>query len=281
MKRVYKLRVELLDGKVYETIPDTLLAFGNLDSVYHSFRTVSEVNGSKEYFVDIHFDAHSESSGSYYFIWKFKGTFKVITSAELDKNEEPCGDIDCIGCSICNRVQKCSGIRNFGTPRDPIFRRIGPCQCCTCWYNIFNESPILSDYQILQSGKFTGVRAGVIRVDDWVLQHKIYADVDQFSLTRQAYTFYKAIKDQQEGSTSLFQPASGKITGNFIQQDGAKEPILGLFYATSIQTKTIVITKRDVPKDTYEFPHEDARAPSNCLKLYPNSTTEKPPFWVD
>jgi hypothetical protein len=281
VNRVYKLRVELLNGKVYESTPDTLRAYGTMDSVYANLRTFSELNGTKKHFIDIYFDAHSEYSGSYYFIWKFKGTFKVVTSAELDKNEEPCGDIDCTGCSICNRVQKCSGIRNFGTPRDPIFRRVGPCLCCTCWYNIFNDSPILSDYQLVQSGKFIRIRAGVIPIDDWILQHKIYADVNQFSVTRQAYLFYKAIKDQQEGSTSLFQPASGRIPENFNQTIGIKEPVLGLFYAASVQTKTIVLTKRDVPQDTYAFPKEDARAPSNCLHLYPNSTTERPTFWVD
>jgi hypothetical protein len=242
------------------------------------------LNLSKKYFFDIYFnaDGNENKSSPSYFVWKFKGTFKVITDPLSDREEEPCSlDIDCLGCSICNLVQKCTGLRNFGTPSVPSFKRIGPCECCTCWYSIYNDSPILSDYQYSQSGSFEGIRAGIIPIDDWVLQHKIYAEVSQFSISRQTYLFYKAIKDQQLGAASLFQPPSGKIPGNFNQLTGAPEKALGLFYAASVSSKQVVLTQREVPQFTYEFPKFDARPPKNCLKLYPNSTNVKPDFWVD
>ena len=172
-------------------------------------------------------------------------------------------------------------MRNFGSPRSPIFRRIGPCTCCTCWYNIYNEGPILSDYQYTQRSEFTNIRAGIIPIDDWILQHKIYAEVSQYGISRQAYLFYKAIKDQQLGAASLFQPASGSIPHNIKQVSGSPEKILGLFYAASVSSKRIILTQQQVPPLTYEFPHLDARAPRNCLKLYPNSTNVKPDFWED
>lgn len=277
--RVYQIAIVTSNGKTYESIPDTLKPSGQLDSVYHNFRTFSELNGYKKYFFDIFFN--SKGLPNSYFIWKFKGTFKVITDPVADKEEEPCGEIDCEGCSICNRVLKCTGLRNFGTPRAPIFRRIGPCTCCTCWYNIYNDSPLLSDYQYVQSGGFVGIRAGIIPIDDWILQHKIYAEVSQFGISRQAYLFYKAIKDQQLGASSLFQPATGSIPHNIRQLSGTPEKILGLFYAASVRSKRIVLTQQQVPFATYEFPKPEARAPKNCLKLYPNSTNVKPDFWED
>ncbi len=277
--RVYQISIVTNDDKTYESIPDTLKPTGRIDSVYYQFRTFSELNGSKRYFFDIFFNANGTPNA--YFLWKFTGTFKVITDALGDKEGEPCGEIDCAGCSICNLVLKCSGIRNFGTPRNPIFRRIGPCTCCTCWYNIYNEGPILSDYQFTQKSEFTNIRAGIIPIDDWILQHKIYAEVSQYGISRQAYLFYKAIKDQQLGASSLFQPASGSIPHNIIQISGTPEKILGLFYAASVHSKNIILTQQQVPPLTYEFPNPDARAPRNCLKLYPNSTNVKPDFWED
>ncbi len=276
--RVYRISVVTNDDKTYESIPDTLKPTGQIDSVYYQFRTFSELSGSKKYFFDIFFNA--KGSPNSYLLWKFTGTFKVITNAEADIGQ-PCGEIDCEGCSICNIVLKCSGIRNFGTPRAPLFRRIGPCTCCTCWYSINNDSPILSDYEYVQKSEFTNIRAGIIPIDDWILQHKIYAEVSQYGISRQAYLFYKAIKDQQQGTASLFQPASGSIPHNIMQVSGAPEKILGLFYAASVYSKRIVLTQQKVPQLTYEFPKPDARPPRNCLKLYPNSTTVKPDFWED
>lgn len=278
--RAYKLGIELFNGKIYESLPDTLTASGGIDTVYYKFETMTPVSGAPNYSFGIYFDASSESRDNLRFLWKFKGTFKVDTQGMGD---EPCSlDIDCTGCSICNLVAKCSGIRNVGTPKDPIFFKFKPCECCTCWYNIFNDEPIISDYQILQGGLFRGVKVGTIPIDDWRLQHKIYAEVSQFSLTRQAHLFFKAIRDQREGLSSLFQPPSGKIPSNFIQTSGKEESILGIFYAASIRSKTIVITKRDVPQGTYEFPSDKTPIPGiDCKKLYPNATTIKPSFWED
>ncbi|MFM9838491.1 MAG: DUF4249 domain-containing protein [Cyclobacteriaceae bacterium] len=280
--RVYKLRIELFNGKIYESLPDTLTASGRMDSVYYKFETTTVTNGASNYAFGIYFNASSESGNNLRFLWKFNGTFKVDTQG---MSEEPCSlDIDCEGCSICNIVSKCSGLRNIAPIRNPVpeYIRFKPCECCTCWYNIFNDEPVISDYQILQAGRFSGVKVGAIPIDDWRLQHKVYAEVSQFSLTRHSHLFFKAIRDQREGLSSLFQPPSGKIPSNFVQTSGKEEPILGIFYAASISRKTIVITKRDVPQGTYEFPPDKTPIPGpDCKKLYPNATTIKPDFWVD
>ncbi|MFY8037458.1 MAG: DUF4249 domain-containing protein [Cyclobacteriaceae bacterium] len=277
--RVYQISIVTIDGKTYQSIPDTLKPNGQLDSVYYKFRTFTEEKGTKKYFFDVYFNTKGLPNS--YFLWKFRGTFKVDTNPFVDKEEEPCGEIDCDGCSICNRVLKCTGLRNYGTPASPIIKEYGPCTCCTCWYTIFNESPILSDYQFINSENFKDVRAGILPIDDWILQHKIYAQVSQYGISRQTYLFYKAIKDQQLGASSLFQPATGSIPHNIQQLSGTPEKILGLFYAVSVRSKQIVLTQQQVPFGTYEFPKPEARAPKNCLKLYPNSTNVKPDFWED
>ncbi|MFM9838492.1 MAG: DUF4249 domain-containing protein [Cyclobacteriaceae bacterium] len=291
--RAYKINVELFNGKVYESIYDTLPPPAKLDTVYAKYKTVSNFWGGTDFSFDIYLDATTNLLTSYYFYWKYNATFKLETHPELELEEVPNGstpcsyaDIDCEGCSVCNLLAKCSGLRNIGSPSPggANFIKIAPCSCCTCWYTFSNENPILSDYQFFQSGQFKNIKVGSILLDDYIIQSKIYAEVNQFSLTRQAYLFYKAIRDQKDGATSLFQPPSGKIPSNFIQVNGGVEPVIGLFYATSVSTRRLVITKDDVPFGGYPFSQVPLRLiKRSCLAvgLYPNATTTKPSFWRD
>lgn len=285
--RAYKLRVELFNGKIYESIYDTLPSPAKLDTIYAKYKTTSNLNGGMDFSFDIYLDASTNLLTSYYFNWKFNATFKLETHPELENPpSSPCSyaDIDCEGCNVCNLLAKCSGLRNIGSPASPSFIRIAPCSCCTCWYTFSNESPILSDYQFFQSGQFKNMKVGSILLDDYIIQGKIYAEVNQFSLTRQAYLFYKAIRDQKNGATSLFQPPSGKVPSNFIQVSGGEEPLIGLFYATSVNTRRLVITKDDVPFRGYPFSQVPLRSINrSCLsvEMYPNATTTRPSFWKD
>jgi hypothetical protein len=282
--RSYKLRVELFDGRVYESIPDTLRNSGVVDSVYYTFKkTGVQDTGESSYGFDIFFDASSSVQNDFHYLWKFTGTFQVDTNPEFNFNFPCSGNLDCNRCSVCNIVPKCSGLRNVGTPSQPVFERVGPCECCTCWYNIFNEEPIISDNQLLEFGRYNGIKAGHIPVHRWIFQHKVYAEVNQMSLSRQTFAFWKAIKDQKDANNSLFQPITGKIPSNFVQLIGTTATIEGLFYAASISSKRILITRDNVPAGTFVFPTQDPPEPIafSCLDLYPHAFTQKPSFWED
>jgi hypothetical protein len=285
----YRLRVELLDGKTYESVPDTVPAVTKLDTIFSRYRTFRNLSGAPEFYFDMFFNTSSNQQKNFYFLWKFRPTFKVDTYPELELEDDPRGstpcsyiDIDCDGCSVCNILAKCSGLRNIGTPLDPIFIRFAPCTCCTCWYSVYNDRPVLTDYDYLNQGRFENFRVGSIRLDDYILQSKIYVDVDQYCLNRPSYLFYKAIKDQKDGATSLFQPPSGSIPSEFKQIAGSPDPIIGFFYTSSISRKTIVLTKDNVPKNSYPFKNGPLRLiKRTCVGVYPNATTTRPSFWVD
>lgn len=279
--KAYHLTIELPTGETYESIPDTLPMSGTLHTIYYKFGTKGISEGKTNYAFDIYFDGSADPSKSKYFAWKFTGTFKVDTQPELDDEGEPCEFPDCPGCSICNKVWKCSGLRNYGTPSNPVFKLFEPCSCCSCWYNIFNEKPILSDAEFLRAGgQFTAVRAGTVPVHQWIFQHKVYAEVKQLSLSSQSYQYFKAIRDQKNAVNSLFQPVSGKIRSNFRQTNGEARPIEGLFYATAVDKKVIILDRTDIPDRTFSFPLPQPVG-ANCKFLFPNSTNVKPDFWED
>lgn len=75
--RVYTIRIELLDGRVYESFPDTLLASGKVDDVYFTFRTDANEDGSPKYGFDVFFDSSAGDLDHYNFLWKFTGTYQA------------------------------------------------------------------------------------------------------------------------------------------------------------------------------------------------------------
>ncbi|MFY8036648.1 MAG: DUF4249 family protein [Cyclobacteriaceae bacterium] len=285
----YRLRVEFFDGKIYESVADTLPTISKLDTIYSRYRTFTNVTGGFEFYFDVFFNTRSSLEKNFYFFWNFSATFKINTNPELELEENPKGstpcsyiDIDCERCHPCNMLPKCTGLRNVGNVAEPKFIRVAPCTCCTCWYSIYNDRPILTNYEYLNQGRFEDFKVGSIRLDDYILQSKIFIDVDQFTISRPTYLFYKAIKDQKDGATSLFQPPSGSIPSNFRQIAGSPEPIIGFFYAASVSRKTIVLTKDNVPPGGYAFVQGPLRLlKRTCVGIYPNSTTTRPLFWVD
>ncbi len=272
--RAYKIRIELVDGRVYESLQDTLLNSGVVDSIYYSFRNQPNFRDIPNYGFDIFIDSKAIVKNNFRFLWKFTGTFQAETNPEYDRK----------GCYFyngkCNFVPPCSGLINIGRfPYAPIYERVAPCSCCTCWYSLYNTSILLRDDAFLQVGRFDALRVYFLPITGWIFTHKVHLDVKQFSLTRQTFDFWKAIRNQKDAAGSLFQPVNGKIPSNFVQLDGKKAPIAGIFYAASVSEKTTFINRSAV-NDTY-IPTDKIAFPKSCLELFTNATNVKPDFWVD
>jgi hypothetical protein len=265
--RSYKLIVELLDGRIYESKPDTLLSSGTVDDVYQVFKSEKDKDGATNYGFDVFFNSSGGEKENFHFLWQFEGTFQVDTNPEL--YTEPCGE------SRCPKPRACSSyiVNNFGA-----LEYVKLCECCTCWAKILNDVPIVSDNQLVSDGKFRDVKAGYVPVNQWTFLYKVHVAIKQMSLSPQAFAFWKAVKAQKDAATSLFQPVTGKVPNNFIQISGNPSAIEGIFYATSINKKSIFITRNDVPNQSV-IPTQDLPFTDSCLSLFPNSTIEKPDFW--
>lgn len=266
--RAYSIRVELLDGRIYESIPDTLYQTGTVDDVYFEFKEELDVEGTTQYGFDVFFNSTAGSTSNPYFLWKFVGTYQVETNPEL--YTVACGE------SRCPSPLPCSGY--ILGPNGPYLE--SECLCCTCWVDFFNELPIISDNQFIEGGTFMNVKAGYVPVNQWTFMYKVHAEVQQLSLSRRAFNFWKGVKDQKEATNSLFQPNSGRIRGNFVQVFGQTGPVEGLFYASSISRNSVYITRNDV-KPQNLIPPQDLPFTDDCSKLFPYSSKTKPAYWQD
>jgi len=275
--RVYQLEVTTLDGKRYQSAPDTLFAGSTVDSLYYNFNIELDAEGVQQAGFDIFFNATNDAELKGGSLWKFKGTFKSTATPEnADITRSGCNPIG----AKCNFVPVCSGLVNIATPAwPPMYERQGPCTCCDCWFPLLTNTPLISDEEFLREGRFVQIKASRIPLTSWVFQHKVYIQMEAHTLSRQAFRFWKAIRDQKIDVNNLFQPISGRIPTAFTQTMGTPDPVEGIFYASSTQSKSIYILREHVP-GPFVIP---GTPPWNdtCLTLFPGGTTTKPTFWSD
>lgn len=282
---VYKVRIELLDGKIYESMPDTLLPPGVIESLYHEFNSKQDAQGATQYGFDLKVNSLENDRAGRYYMWNMKSTFKALTHPEsIDIYSSQCFPLLDDKFQKCNFLPLCTGLRNVAPPVSlPIFERVGPCECCICWYEIFNVSPILSDDLFQASGKYTGLNVYRIPLNGWIFMFKVHAEATQSTLTLNSFRFFKSIKEQKDAIGSLFQPITGKIPNTFIQVAGTPAPINGIFYAAGIDTASSFITREEVPNQNILSIADSNRDEGlrSCLELFPNATNIKPDFWED
>jgi len=113
-----------------------------------------------------------------------------------------------------------------------------------------------------------------VPVNNATFYKKYMVQVEQMSLSRKAFEYFRMIRSQKEGASSIFQPPSGEIRGN-VRATNSSDPVIGLFWASAVSTKTIFIQKTDLPYPVTPITFSTAA----CYDYYPNSSTEKPALW--
>jgi Domain of unknown function (DUF4249) len=267
----YHIAIETPDGNFFESEPDMIKPVGRMDSIRFKFeaRTVREPFGEVQADVfNIYVDAQAGSGEENFVRWRFKGTYMVTTYPELHEIWEP-------PYTPYKAPLPCSGYVLVGGPigSGGLLEKRSDCICCTCWVNHLESIPQLSDTQLIYGNEFKNVKVGEVPITNNTMSDKYMVEVEQMSLTRKSFDFFKLIRAQKEGAASIFQPPSGEIIGN-LKQVNNTEPIIGLFWATSIDYKKIFIHRGDVP-----YPVTPSDFIANDCRRYPNSTNVKPNSW--
>ncbi len=263
----YHIVLETLDGKIFESEPDKINPVGEVENIRFEFeaRTIQKFFGDINVNVfKIYIDAHSDGDENYV-RWRFKGTYKVVTNPELHEIF--------LQSSSYKDPLPCSGYMVAPALGGGKLEKVSECTCCTCWVNQFELVPQLSDGQFVSDNQFRNVKVGEVPINNVTFFEKYLVEVEQMSLSKKSFEFFRLIRKQKEGASSLFQPPSGEIKGN-IRAVNSTEPVVGLFWATSIKSKSIFISRTDVP---YLLTPTDLV--TQACTDYPYSSTEKPVIW--
>jgi len=135
----------------------------------------------------------------------------------------------------------------------------------------------------------------------------------QYSISKNAYTFWTNVKEQNENLGDLYSKQPFQIRGNIYNVNNSSEPVLGYFTVAGISQKRIFVNKPGPPvvmrygecklveQDymnfavlfltspaewpefaTYDENGANAYPPQVCLDCREKGgTIEKPDFWID
>jgi hypothetical protein len=269
--RSYHISIETPDGKMFESLPDELHNVGEVEDITFEFESRVEVRNNINVQADafnIFIDADGGTRNENYVRWRMTGTYKAVTFPELFMRQLwphlPYKD-----------PFPCSGyVLIYGNGNGGTLDKRSECTCCECWARQYESVPQLSDAQLVSGNQFRNIKVGEAPVTMATFHDKYLIEVEQMSLTRNAFDFLRLVRSQKESASSLFQPPSGEIRGNIIHINN-KDAVVGLFWATSITKKSIFIQRTDIPYPL--VPNEIVTRP--CADVYPNATYEKPTTW--
>lgn len=268
----YFITVRTADGAIYTSEPDKMNAVGEILDIEYEFeaRTVVEPYGEVDANVlNVYVDSEAGDGDEKFVRWRYTGTYEVLTWPAEHYTWTP-------PYTPYKDPWPCSGYILVGGPEGSggLLQQVGDCECCTCWVTLPEEQPQLSDTQLIADNKFNHVKVGEVPVTNASFHSKFRVEVEQMSMTRPAYEFFKLIREQKENASSIFQPPSGEIRGN-IRAENSSKPVVGLFWATAVRKRTIFIYPEDLPINL--TPIDYITLP--CYDFYKGSTNKKPAGW--
>jgi hypothetical protein len=146
--------------------------------------------------------------------------------------------------------------------------------CCTnCW-----QAFSANDVNIFSDANVNGNRIArhYVFFSPHYARGRQYVEVSQYSLTREAYQFWKRLEEQQLRTGSLFDPQPGQAEGNIFNTANPDELALGYFSSSAVTRKRLIMpgdTVRMFPDYYPEFIKNGA-----CTFIYP-SAQDLPPAW--
>lgn len=259
--REYSIRIETVDGKIYESLPDKMNPVGEVDSIYYEYETYQSFDGTNRYGLRLYADGRGLTSGNNFYIWKAVGTFQLEAYPQLHTAFQ---------CAPAPRPCASDGPN-------------GSCTCCTCWANdLIASKPVVSDNRFVSNGVFKRVEIGFASLDYYSFQVKYRLGVKQMSLSRAAFDYWKTVQSQIEGTGSLFQPPFGKLKTNIFNIDGSDEA-LGIFHASAVKNKYLYLRNADVLDKwrqlTVPFWNCERGVIAEDCRMIFGATTTKPADW--
>ncbi len=267
----YHIKIQTPEGKIFESEPDLLKPVGVVTDIRYDYKRKIKQGKYFEEQIDvfnIYVDADAGTGSDNYVRWRFTGTYMIDTQPENYMRWTP-------PYTPYRDPWPCSGYRIGPGPEGSggIFIKFAECSCCRCWAKQYEQMPQLSDVQLVAGNLFKNVKVGEVPITNNTFANKYLVEVEQLSLSKTAFDFYKLVRKQKEEAASLFQPPPGVIVGNVFAKNN-NDFVVGLFGASSITKKFIFIYPENVPFKLVP-PFEDTRP---CT-FYPNSSTNKPTQW--
>jgi Domain of unknown function (DUF4249) len=267
----YHISIETEEGKMLESEAEKINPVGDIENIRYEFESKTSVKKFGEVNSDvfnIYVDGKGIEGNDSYLRWRSTETYKVVTFPELHETFIQ-------GYIPFKDPWPCSGYQVIPGPlySGGLLEKIAECTCCTCWADIYEVLPQVSEIKFIKNNQFSNIKVGEVAINNIKFSDKVLIVVEQMSLSKKGYDFFKLIKSQKEGASSIFQSPAAEIQGNIKSINGTDQ-IVGLFWATSIKKKAIFINPSEIP-----YPIPSIFVDTRRCTDYENSSTTKPEFW--
>jgi hypothetical protein len=249
----YTLHVRLSDGREYQSRPELLRPIVPIDSIYIEFNQKLKL-GSDAYDkgFDVYLDLKDPATPDDYYRWSWV-------------HYEPLVYCDIIRVPEC---RSCATYLEYGLT------------CCNkCWDIIRYQNLInIASDNAINGNRIS--RRPILRAP-FASYQPYYVEIEQQSLTKEAYTYLSALKDMIQSTGGLFDAAPALLVGNISSVSKPDELVLGYFGASAMTIRPLYIdrTKAPVSPDIVLAPPPQP-PPTSCAACNESQIrTKKAPKW--
>ncbi len=217
--RQYKLSIVATNGREYETDFELLRPPPPIDSVFAKIETV--VNDDLPYNIEgyrFYVNTHTISAEPTYFLWRLNSTYKY--SADLIIRWMFDGQL--------HQFTNSDSLRY-------------------CWISKKIYTYFLFNNENINTNTIHNFPLHYVATDVRDLSIRYSLMTTQYSISKDAYTFWSKVKEQNENLGDLYTRQPFQIRGNVFNIDNSDEPVLGYFTVAGISKKRIFVNKPDPP----------------------------------
>ena len=205
----YKLIVLTADNQTYESEWVGLTRVPDIDSVTYTFEEKPTSDPDQSHFgLQVRINTHDETNETRYYRWEWIETWEFITPIKSSFYPDE---------NQCWKTTRSSTI-SIGTSEHL-------------------SSDVIDDYPLY----FISAETNKLRI-------KYSAMIDQYSMSREAYSYWKSLQDITQNTGSMFDPTPAMVTGNIYNASDPEKPVLGIFQASAVKQKRIFIDRDEIPK---------------------------------
>jgi hypothetical protein len=248
--RTYKLKVYLSNGKTYVSKLETITAIPPIDSLTIIYDS-ADITGIQPPPLVVSLNTHDPGGTQNFYRWTASGYFPR---------------------------------KSWGAPCNGFVDP--PCTnpyMCTCHALCEQDNP---DNQVtVLSNQFIEGREIILPIYYspvyWFGEH--FIEINQYSLSLDAYQFWEQYLAQTNRTGSILDPLPAPLTGNIYNQADSIDLALGIFSASAVYTKKVVVVLYFSPIQYYDLESTVAEyiVMGDCGYVYPGALPDEtdPPGW--
>ncbi len=155
----------------------------------------------------------------------------------------------------------------------------GGSRCCNrCWV-LKRETSINLLSDLLVNG--SSIKNRPVFLSPFYALGKHFIEVQQFTISKDAFLFWTRYKDQQQRTGSIFDPLPASLTGNVVNTANPQDIALGFFEVSGISRKRVEANATTQSALAFSFSGPLYIPEGDCMLAYPFSVfaSENPTGW--